>query len=136
SVYTHVPDERRDQRRLPHPRRPGDSDRVRTPRFGVELADELKRERVAVLDQRDGACERPAVALANAGRERLRGPFPSPCHRTGLYVSCRPVYAQRAAGDELSTRPSAWAKNSFSSGVPTVTRIPPSAPNGPVGRTI
>ena len=34
------------------------------------------------------------------------------------------------------TRPSASPKNSFSSGVPTVTRIAPGAPKPPVGRTI
>ena len=42
----------------------------------------------------------------------------------------------RVCAAPLSTRPRASPNNSFSSGVPTVTRIAPGAPNPPVGRTI
>jgi len=72
--FPHVPDERRDEARLADAGRPRDADRVRTARLGIELPHEVVRERVAVLDERDRACERAPVAVPNAGGEGLAGP--------------------------------------------------------------
>ena len=62
-----VSDERADQRRLPDPGRPRDADRVRAPGVGIQLAYEVVRRRVAVLDEADRARERPPIAGAHAG---------------------------------------------------------------------
>ena len=70
----HVPDERADQRRLADAGRPGDADDERRAGLRVELADELVRERVAVLDQRDRPGERAPVAAPHAVGEIVERP--------------------------------------------------------------
>ena len=65
----HVPDERAHERRLADAGRPGDADHEAAPGLAVELAYEVERDRVAVLDQRDRARESAPVARANAGGE-------------------------------------------------------------------
>ena len=89
SARADVADERGDQARLADARRPGDADDVRGARLRVDLADELVRERVAVLDERDRPGERAPVALAHAGGERLaastRGV--APCSGAGLHYA-------------------------------------------------
>ena len=77
----HVLDERGDQARLPHAGRSGEPDGVRAARRRVELAHELVRHRVAILDERDRARERRGVALADAGDEALARPA-APAHAT------------------------------------------------------
>ena len=77
-LCTNVADDRADQRRLAHAGRPGDADGVRAAGLGVEVADDVVRERLRVLDQRDRACERAPVAGPNAGRERLSGEVARP----------------------------------------------------------
>ena len=74
SSLAHVADERADQRRLADAGRAGDADHERRARLRVELAHELVRERVAVLDERDRARERAPVAGADAGGEILERP--------------------------------------------------------------
>ena len=64
----------RDQRRLADAGRAGDADHERLARLRIELAHELVGERVAVLDERDRAGERPAVARADAVGELLEAP--------------------------------------------------------------
>ena len=86
-----VRDESGDERRLAGAGRPGDPDDRSLPRLGVELADERVRDRIAVLDERDRARQRPAVAVAHAGDELLERPLP-PRHDAPLYaVHSRPV---------------------------------------------
>ena len=58
--------ERADQRRLADARRPRDADDRCPAGPRIELADERVRERVAVLDQRDRARERPPVTRPHA----------------------------------------------------------------------
>ena len=70
----HVPDDRADQRRLADPGRAGDADDVGGARLRVELADELVRERVAVLDEADRTRERPPVAAPDPAGELLERP--------------------------------------------------------------
>ena len=57
-LLAHLTDQRRDQGRLPHARRARDADHEGCARLRIQLLDELVRERVAVLDQRDRARER------------------------------------------------------------------------------
>jgi hypothetical protein len=71
----HVADECREERGLADARRARHSDRVRASRLRIEVVDDVVGERVAVLDQRDRACERAFVALADAGGERLARPL-------------------------------------------------------------
>ena len=66
-----MPDQRGDEARLADAGRAGDADRVRGTGLRVEVGDDAVRERVAVLDERDRACERAPVAVADAGGERL-----------------------------------------------------------------
>src|SRR5439155_1995766 len=73
--------QRRDQTRLADAGRPGDTDGVHPTRLRVGLGDEVVCERVAVLDERDRASERTAVAAADAGGERLTGPVAAAGHR-------------------------------------------------------
>ena len=77
-------DERADEARLPDPGRAGDADDRGAARLRIELADERVRERVAVLDERDRACERTAIARANAGDELLERPAPSAPRRDSM----------------------------------------------------
>jgi hypothetical protein len=70
----HVADERADQRRLAHAGRPGQPDHVGRPGARIELADELVRERVAILDERDRTRERAPVAAPDAVGERVGRP--------------------------------------------------------------
>jgi hypothetical protein len=69
-----VPDERADQRRFPDAGRAGDADRVALAGLPVELSNELVRERIRVLDQRDCTRECAAVAVADAGEEAVERP--------------------------------------------------------------
>jgi hypothetical protein len=78
------PDQRRDEARLPDSGRTGDADRVRGAGLRVEVGDDAVRERVAVLDERDRACERAPVALADAGGKVLTRPVAAAWHRGGL----------------------------------------------------
>ena len=50
-LFADVPDQRRDQTRLADARWAGDADRVRAAGLGIDVVDEVIRERVAVLDQ-------------------------------------------------------------------------------------
>jgi hypothetical protein len=75
-----VTDERRDETRLADAGWACDPDRVRLAGVGVDLANELVGERVAVLDQRDRPRERAPVARANARHERLARPLPPARH--------------------------------------------------------
>ena len=54
------------------------------PVCGIEVGDEVVGERIAVLDERDRACERTPVAGANAGGECLTGPVAAAGHRARL----------------------------------------------------
>jgi len=74
-VRAHVPDECRDQARLADAGRAGDADGVRAAGLRVELGNELVRDGVGVLDQRDRARERAPVAGAHALGERLARPL-------------------------------------------------------------
>src|SRR4029077_7925763 len=74
ALLAQVWDQRGDQARLADAGRPGDADRVRAPRLRIELANELCRERVGVLDERDRPRERPAVAGPDAVDETLARP--------------------------------------------------------------
>ncbi len=74
TARAHVAHERGDQRRLAHPRRPGDAHRVGAARLRVELAHEPGRLAVAVLHERDRPRQRPPVAAADAGDELLVRP--------------------------------------------------------------
>ena len=65
-------DERGDEARLADAGRPCEADRVRPPRVGVERLDEPIRRRVAVLDERDRACEGTCVAGADTVDQALR----------------------------------------------------------------
>ena len=78
----HVTHERADERRLADTRRARDADDERRAGLRIELADELVRERVAVLDQRDRPCERAAVAAPHAGRELVERPVAARAHPT------------------------------------------------------
>src|SRR5262249_11013118 len=80
-------DERRDQARFPDTGRAGDADRVGATGVRVEVVDDLLRERVAVLAQRDGACRRAPVAGASRFDERLARPPPP--HRQLAAVATR-----------------------------------------------
>src|SRR6185295_11697036 len=70
----HVANERTDEARLPDSGRPGDADPVRITGARIELADELVRERIRALDQRDGTGESAALAGADALDERFESP--------------------------------------------------------------
>src|SRR4051812_44304711 len=83
-AFPHEPQERRDEARLADTRRPGEADRVHLPGLGIDVGDELVRERIGVLDERDRAGERTAVAAANAGGESLSCPVAAAGHRGGL----------------------------------------------------
>ena len=83
-ALAHEPDQGRDEARLADPGRAGDADRVRLAGVGIEVGDEVVRERVAVLDERDRARERAPVAGANAGGEGLTGPVAAAGHRAPL----------------------------------------------------
>ena len=76
-----VPDQRRDEARLPDPGRAGDADRVRGAGLRVEVGDDAVREWVAVLDERDRARERTPVALPDAGGKVLTRPVAAAGHR-------------------------------------------------------
>ena len=78
-----VAEKRADQARLADAGRAGDADRVRLARLRVEVVDEVAGERVAVLDERDRPRERPPVAGADPGAERLARPFPARVHDDG-----------------------------------------------------
>jgi hypothetical protein len=54
----------------------------------IEVAHDLVGERVAVLDERDRACERASVASAHAGRERLASPLTPAGHDAECYAAC------------------------------------------------
>src|SRR5438874_1358230 len=69
-----VPDQRRDEARLPDAGRTGDPDRIRGARLRIEVGDDAVCERVAVLHERDRACERAPVALPDAGGKVLASP--------------------------------------------------------------
>src|SRR4030095_9768463 len=74
-----VTDKGADQARLSDPRWPGDPDRVGVSRFRIQLADELIRERVGVLHERDRTGQGSPVAPANAVDQRLDGPLAAAC---------------------------------------------------------
>src|SRR5688572_1555268 len=71
SVSTNVPDQRRDEARLPYPGWSSDPDRVGASGTPVQLLDELVGAGVAVLDERQRSCDRPPVARRDAVDERL-----------------------------------------------------------------
>ena len=89
SRLPHVADERADQRRLADPGRPGDADDEGRARLRVEDADELVRERVAVLDERDRPGERAPVATAHAVGEIVQGPGVAGAHASASSASRR-----------------------------------------------
>ena len=91
-LSTYEPDERADQRRFPHARRAGDADPVGTAGVGVDLADEVVCERIAVLDEGDRPRERALVAGAHAGGQR----FPRP--RSGHEGDARGLVWNSRAG--------------------------------------
>src|SRR5207253_6535527 len=69
------------QARLADSGRPGDSDRVRIARLRVQVADEVVGQRIRALDERDRPGERPAIAGADAGGQRLPRPLAAPGHQ-------------------------------------------------------
>ena len=73
-------DERGDEGRLADPRWAGDADRSRSPRRRVEVADDARREGVAVLHERDGTGQRAPIAVADPCDEALARPVPSLRH--------------------------------------------------------
>src|SRR5439155_10788362 len=77
---TNVREQRGDQARLADARRPRDADRVGLPGGRIEVAHELVRQRIGVLDQRDRSRERAAIAGAHAVHERLARPLPPSGH--------------------------------------------------------
>ena len=95
-----VADERADQRRLADARRAGDPDHEGRAGLGVELADEGVGDRVAVLDERDGASKRTAIAAAYAGRELLERPTLTCAHATASRARGASAKAT-SAGDEI-----------------------------------
>src|SRR5437899_2435755 len=80
-LFADLPDQRGDQARLADAGWARDADRVRAPRLGIDVMDEVVGERIAVLDQGDRPGECAPVARANALRERLPRPVPPPVHR-------------------------------------------------------
>jgi hypothetical protein len=80
-------DERSDETRLADPGRAGDSNCKRPTSLRIELADEPVGERVPVLDERDGARQCAPIAVADAGDERLVGPFAPPGHVRTVVLS-------------------------------------------------
>src|SRR5207247_11121806 len=109
----HVADERADQRRLADTRRACDSDAVRASRVGINLADEVVRERVAILDERDRTPEGSLVAGAHAGGERVPRPLAPTRHRGNA----------RAPRPPAARAPRARALRALPRGLP-----PPTAP--------
>src|SRR5205823_4374297 len=71
AVLADSTDERRDQARLADAWRARDPDGIRAPRIRVDVANELVRERVRVLDERDRARESALLARADTFSERL-----------------------------------------------------------------
>ena len=78
--FADVADERRDQGRLADPGRAGDADGVGSARVRINLPDEVVRERVGVLDERDRARKRPLLPGTDARGERLAGEVAAGCH--------------------------------------------------------
>src|SRR5256886_17638654 len=101
AVLADVSDERRDQARLADAGRARDPDRVGAPRFRVDVANELVRERVRVLDERDRARESALVARSDTRSGRLPRevaagcPYPKARTRAGAH---RPARSRRAPG--------------------------------------
>src|SRR2546427_1417985 len=75
-LFADLPDQRGDEARLADAGWARDPDRVRAPRLGIDVMDEVVGERITVLDQGDRPGECATVARANAFRERLPRPVP------------------------------------------------------------
>ena len=85
---------------LPTPGGPGDADDEGRARLRVEVADELVRERVAVLDERDRPGERAPVAAADAVGEIVERPG-----ATGAHASASSASSRRGASTTVSSAP-------------------------------
>src|SRR5262249_37685921 len=99
-----VPDQGRDEAGLAAPGRAGHADRVRRAGVRVEVGDDAVRERVAVLDERDRACERAPVALPDAGGKVLASPVATAGHRadsSGPLRRARPWAPRPRRGSRL-----------------------------------
>ena len=82
----HEPDQRGRQARLADAGRPGQPDGERVARLRIDVADDLVRERIAVLDERDRTRERTPVARQHRLDETLARPV-APLAHAGMLRS-------------------------------------------------